>query len=418
MTSVIVFLHLAFYTILSLIGLKTPKRTYSIKEDKYSFLFVIPAHNEEKVIENCLKSLRNLDYKKSLYQAVVLADHCDDQTAEIVGQYSEYQLFENTYKKGEPRGKPHVIGKYLNKFKDFWEDYDYIVFLDADNLVSSNFLKEFNSQFLENTGYTVIQGYLDSKNINESIMSRGYASAYFITNRAIQYAKHLLGWNASIGGTGFAIATDYIKEHGWNPKSYTEDFEIQVELSINGKKSTWNHFGKVYDEKPNKIRASHVQRTRWSQGHWFIAISKTVPQLKSILQPQTIIQRLNRIETLIYSYSMLRAVWIFFLLCLAVIDFRWINEVPQFFSLLWFWMIFQLIGYLLMPIIYIYQEGKEYFSKMEKHVLIKEFSLLYFGYFYSSVLYNFAQVKGFFTWYFPQNNWKKTEHSSNSGIQN
>lgn len=417
--SIVVFIHLAFYTVLSVVGLKKPKRTYSIREDKHRFLFIIPAHNEEKVIGNCLESLRNLDYKKSLYQAVVLADHCKDKTAEVVRQYPEYQLFENTYKEGESRGKPHVIGRYLNKFKDYWECYDYIVFLDADNLVSPNFLKELNSQFLENPEYTVIQGYLDSKNIDESIMSRGYAAAYFITNRAIQYAKHLLKWNASIGGTGFAIDTDYIKEHGWNPRSYTEDFEIQVELSIKGKRSTWNHFGKVYDEKPNKMRASHVQRTRWSQGHWLIAISKTALQVRSLFQRQSIVQLMNRFETLVYSYSMMRAVWIFTFICLTIIDIRWMSEIPHFFSLFWFWLIFEIIGYIVMPVIFLRQEGKEYFSRLGKISRMREYILLYFGYFYSSILYYFAQVKGFFTWYFPQNNWKKTEHSStaNSIIQ-
>lgn len=412
-TSVIVFCHLSFYTLLSIVGLKTPKRTYEIHEDKHTFLFIIPAHNEEKVIKNCLESITRLDYDSSLVSAVVLADHCEDKTAEIAKQFPLFSVFENTYQGNENRGKPHVIGKYLRENQPIWERFDYIVFLDADNLVSTNYLQEINSQFIEQPEYTVIQGYLDSKNIGESFMSRGYAAAYYITNRAIQYSKHVLGWNASIGGTGFAIDTDYIKNQGWNPRSYTEDFEIQVELSVKGMKSTWNHFGKVYDEKPNTLKASHVQRTRWSQGHWFIAFSKTGKQLLSLLKFQGITQWGNRFETLVYSYSMLRSVWLLAVLILAIIDFRFISSLPYFFSLFWFWLIFELLNYLVIPFVYILQEGTDYFKEMGTGEKIKEFCLLWLGYFYSTAMYYFAQIKGFFTWFLPQNNWKKTEHTSN-----
>ncbi|MDN3185473.1 glycosyltransferase family 2 protein [Enterococcus faecalis] len=410
--SSVVFIHLAFYTFLGIFGLVKPKRTYTLKNDEKKFLFIIPAHNEEAVIGNCLDSLLAMDYKKELYDAVVLADHCSDNTAKIAKEYPTIKVFENFYKEGESRGKPHVIAKYIEQFKEEWLTYDYLVLLDADNVVLENFLTEMNSQFLEQEGYTVIQGYLDSKNVSESMMSRGYAAAYFITNRAIQYSKHRLGWNTAIGGTGFAISTDYIEKEGWNPRSYTEDFEIQVELSIKGLKSTWNHFAKVYDEKPNRLSVSHTQRTRWAQGHWFVGITKTPEQIKSLFKKQTLVERLSRIETLVYSYSMLRSVWLFILALLVVVDIRFAEIFPSFFSLFWFWVIFEVLNYLVLPNVYIYQEGKDYFKGFSSVKKVKEFILLWIGYFYSTAMYYFAQVKGFFTWFYPQNHWKKTTHSS------
>ncbi|ODJ56129.1 glycosyltransferase family 2 protein [Brochothrix thermosphacta] len=410
--SIVVFIHLGFYSILGLFGLKKVKRNYDIKAADKSFLIIVPAHNEENVIDNCLESIGQLNYDKNLYKVVTLADNCNDKTAGIVRKRDGVNLFENRSKRGELRGKPHVIGKYLRENKTYWQNFDYIVFLDADNLISENYLLEINSQFLAHTDLTVIQGYLDSKNINESFMSRGYAAAYFITNRAIQYAKHRLGWNTSIGGTGFAIDTNYIKENGWTPRSYTEDFEIQVELSIQGKKSTWNHFAKVYDEKPNDIKTSHVQRTRWSQGHWYIAISKTGQQLGSLFKSKSLIELISKCETLVYSYSMLRSVWLLGLVFLIVIDRRFIESFPYFFSLFWLWLFFEFINYILLPTVYIIQEGESYFEDLSVPQRIKEYLLLWIGYFYSTLLYYFAQIQGFFTWFLPQNHWKKTEHSS------
>ncbi|GMC02828.1 hypothetical protein K5E_21310 [Enterococcus thailandicus] len=411
-TSLIVFFHLAFYTLLALFGLKRPKKNYAIAADEKRFLFIIPAHNEEKVIANCLNSLEKMEYQNELYDTVVLADHCQDDTAQIVKNYPQVFLFENQYEDGESRGKPHVIGKYLKQFKEVWKNYDYIIFLDADNLVSINFLKEMNSQFIAFPEYTIIQGYLDTKNVSESIMSRGYAAAYFITNRAIQFAKHRVGWNTSVGGTGFALSTEYLKENGWTPRSYTEDFEIQVELSIQGKKSTWNHFAKVYDEKPNEFKASHVQRTRWSQGHWLIAFTKLSQQVAGLFKSKDVTSLLSRIETIVYSFSMLRAVWLFFLVVLILIDSRFIKDFPYFFSTMWFWLFFEICNYIIIPIVYILQEGRCYFNSYKGLNFIKEFALLWIGYFYSTTMYYFAQIQGFFTWFFPQNVWKKTEHSS------
>lgn len=409
--SIIVFIHLIFYTLLSYVGLKKPKRDYELVSDQKKFLFIIPAHNEEAVIGQCLASLRKLNYAKELYEVVVLVDHSDDNTEQEVAKFSEVYSFVNRYEEGESRGKPHVIGKYLATLKEQWQAVDYIVLLDADNLTSANFLTELNSQFLSNPEYVLIQGYLDSKNIGSSLMSRGYAAAYYMTNRSIQYAKHQMNWNASVGGTGFALATDYLEEYGWNPRSYTEDFEIQVELSIEGRQTGWNHFAKIYDEKPNTFKASHVQRTRWSQGHWLIAFSKTKDQIKSLFEKQSLERRLNRFETLVYSYSMLRAVWLFFLVILVIIDNRFMEDFPDFISFFYFWVFFEVSNYFLFPTVYIIQEGKAYLNNFKGLGKVKEFLLLWIGYFYSTSLYYVAQVQGFFSWFFPQTIWKKTAHS-------
>ncbi|WP_220709427.1 hypothetical protein [Brochothrix thermosphacta] len=48
--SIVVFIHLGFYSILGLFGLKKVKRNYDIKAADKSFLIIVPAHNEENVI--------------------------------------------------------------------------------------------------------------------------------------------------------------------------------------------------------------------------------------------------------------------------------------------------------------------------------------------------------------------------------
>ncbi|EOH55055.1 hypothetical protein UA3_02038 [Enterococcus faecium EnGen0263] len=409
---VLLFANLIFYTSLSLIALFKPKKDYDDVCPEKKFLFLIPAHNEENVIYETLANLTNQNYDKNLYDIVLLADNCTDNTSAIGKKFPQVECFENTSEPDEPRGKPHAIAKFFLTTTG-WKEYDYISFIDADNIVHPDYLKEMNSQVISKPYLTAVQGYLGSKNIATSVTASGYAAVYFITNRAVQYGKKLLGWNAAIGGTGFILSTNYIVEHGWNPRSYTEDFELQVELSNQGKRSTWNHFAKVYDEKPNSFSASHHQRTRWAQGHWFVGFTTTSKQIRAIFSSKNLVQFMNRLETLFYSYSMIRPIIYCLIIFFSLIDFRLFHYLPNLFSLAIYWLDIEFINFILIPLVYITQEGALYF-KQKKTIFSKVilYIRLIIGFIWNSLTYLLAQLYGFCTWYFPQNNWKKTVHNA------
>lgn len=66
--------------------------------------------------------------------------------------------------------------------------------------------------------------------------------------------------------------------------SLTEDFELQIESTCEGKRILWNHNVRIYDEKPTAFRASFRQRTRWAQGHWFVAFKNTGKLFRALFQ--------------------------------------------------------------------------------------------------------------------------------------
>ena len=49
-------------------------------DEHIRFGVLIPAHNEEAVIDQLLDSLRTVDYPKDRLQVVFVADHCTDTT--------------------------------------------------------------------------------------------------------------------------------------------------------------------------------------------------------------------------------------------------------------------------------------------------------------------------------------------------
>lgn len=407
---VLVFANLLFFTALSVFGLITPKRDYEIVAPKKKFLFLIPAHNEAAVIKETVEVLVHQDYDPNLFDIVVIADNCTDNTAEIVRSIGKAKVFENTSKPDEPRGKPHAIASFINN--ESWQEYDYIAFIDADNIVEPNYLTEMNSQSIAHPEFVVIQGYLGMKNVFTSITASGYSAVYFITNRAVQFANYVLGWNAAIGGTGFILDTKYLMERGWNPRSYTEDFELQVELSMNGLRSGWNQFAVVHDEKPNSFLASHHQRTRWAQGHWYVAFSTTFKQIKSLFKSKHFNELMSKIETLFYSYSMVRPVAYLIILALGIIDIRLLKYLPNLFSVITFWLTMEAFNFLIIPTVYFIEEGKDYFQLKNtwwKKILF--FIRLVYCFIYNSLTYMIAQIVGFFTWFKPQNKWNKTVHS-------
>lgn len=406
-------IQLILYTFLLLVGIKKPEKEYEMKEDKLSFLFLIPSCNEEYVIKDTLKNLKNLNYDKNLYDVITLVNNSTDNTFNV-SQSLGVKTLDIKFGDDEPKGKPYVLKKFFDN-NECWRNFDYIVILDADNIISPLYLKEMNSQILcekyKDEEIICVQGYLGIKNILSSLVSAGYSASYFCANRGFQLANHRLNKNPAIGGTGFALKTTYVIERGWNPKSYTEDFELQVELAMNSQKILWNHFAVVYDEKPTTVKASHKQRTRWCQGHWFVAISTTPKQIMGMIKAKTLHDFLNRFFTFVYSYSMIRVITIFFILCFSVTSYRIRDLIPTIWSMMPIWFVCGLVNYIIIPVYYISTEGKDAFvDKFTKFQKVKNFIKIYVGFFYASIIYIGAQVKGFFTCFKPQNNWVKTEH--------
>lgn len=135
---------------------------------------------------------------------------------------------------------------------------------DADNLVHKNFLKEMNKKMCK--GYKVVQGYLDSKNPEDTWITGSYSIAFWSCNRMFQLARYNLGLSSQLGGTGFCIDTDILKELGWGATCLTEDLEFSCKIILNGYKVGWAHDAIIYDEKPLTLAQSWRQRKRWMQG--------------------------------------------------------------------------------------------------------------------------------------------------------
>ncbi|NFS09672.1 glycosyltransferase [Clostridium botulinum] len=260
---IFVFVITLYYLILSLFGIYK-KRDNGAENctPRKKFALVVAAHNEEMVIGKIIESLEALDYPKNLYDIFIIADNCTDNTAKIAKTYDGVYVCERNVP--DKRGKGYALEWMFSKLFNMDKDYDAIAIFDADNLVSKNFLKEMNYKMLK--GYKVVQGYIDSKNPNDSWITGSYSIAFWTANRLFQLARANLGLSNQIGGTGFCMDSKTLKELGWGATCLTEDLEFTCKLVLNGHKVGWAHNARVYDEKPLTLKQSWNQRKRWMQG--------------------------------------------------------------------------------------------------------------------------------------------------------
>jgi cellulose synthase/poly-beta-1,6-N-acetylglucosamine synthase-like glycosyltransferase len=277
-----------FFTVyqasITLVGMLRRKRTLDrggIVGERYALL--VCAHNEEAVVGNIVDNLMKLDYPKSLYDVYVIADNCTDDTAKIAREHGAIVLERHDLTK---KGKGHGLSWALNQL---WlkeidgVEYDAVAIFDADNLVSPNFLRQVSVKLRE--GFEVVQVYLDTKNPSDTWVTKAYAFSYWASSRVFQLARENIGLSAQLGGTGMVMTTNILKKYGWNATSLTEDLEFTTLYILReGKRVAWVHDARIYDEKPLKIKASYIQRTRWMKGHFDCASRYFWPLIKAFIK--------------------------------------------------------------------------------------------------------------------------------------
>ncbi len=264
-TQALVTLFCFYYFVISLFGFFRRYEEYTLLPES-RFAVVVAAHNEEKVIGALVRNLQELDYPDELYDVYVVADNCADDTAKIAAAKGAQVIerFNNVEK-----GKGYALEYAFNKIFDSGIPYDAVVVIDADNLVSTNFLTIMNNRLLK--GEKIIQGYLDTKNAYDTWITKSIYIGYLLTNRFLQLSKYNIGLTCALGGTGMCLSVEVLKRYGWGMTSLTEDLEFQMKALMNDIKVTWAHDARIYDEKPLSLMQSWRQRRRWMQGHCNVA---------------------------------------------------------------------------------------------------------------------------------------------------
>lgn len=278
-TAVVVFvesgiaLFVGYLLFLTCVALLAPRRTELDHIGKiHTFSILIPAHNEEILLPDLLQSIAALDYPRTAYKVYVVADNCTDRTSEIAQQFgaSVYGRF-NT----EDIGKGFALEWLLARLEASEVLGDAIVILDADSIISKNFLRVMNARI--GSGERVIQAYYAVRNPEKSWSASLRAVALSALHYLRPLARSVLGASTGLKGNGMVFATDIIRRYQWS-SSLTEDIEYHMSLILDGYRVTFAADAVVWAEMPSSLAASQTQNVRWERGRQEM-LRKYVPQL-------------------------------------------------------------------------------------------------------------------------------------------
>lgn len=120
------------------------------------FSFIIPAHNEESNIEECINSVQNnmIDIMYENYEIIIIADGCTDKTEDIVISMKETNsklfLYRTEYKN-------------VSSVRNYGSEVasgDYYFFIDGDTIIKDNLFRNVILDVLEKYDRNVIIGTL------------------------------------------------------------------------------------------------------------------------------------------------------------------------------------------------------------------------------------------------------------------
>jgi cellulose synthase/poly-beta-1,6-N-acetylglucosamine synthase-like glycosyltransferase len=229
-----------------------------------TFLVVIPAHDEEPVIVNVVKSCLELDYSPSLFQVVVIADNCSDRTASLASRAGArvIERFDELKK-----SKGHAIDYLIGSLQTSGEidSTDALVIVDADSTVDSDLLSAFDREL--RSGHDWIQAYYTVSNPDESWRTRLLTYSFSLFNGVRPLGKARLGMSAAFTGNGMCFSVRGLKRVPWRSHGLVEDMEYSWAVRIAGEKIVFLPDVSVYGAMlASGGVAAAGQRRRWEFG--------------------------------------------------------------------------------------------------------------------------------------------------------
>lgn len=254
--------YILFFALVTILWKKTesPLSAYlegqirSMREPRqHTFLVLYPAYNEDRVIINSVHTFLGQYYPYKGFHVAVISDHMQPETNEQLAQLP-ITLLQPVFEKSS---KAKAMQYALQQIQG---EYDYVVILDADNVVESDFLARLND--VCNKGYNAIQCHRCAKNSNNNIAVLDGVSEE-INNTLFRKAHNRIGLSSALIGSGMCFRFKWFKENVYKLSTAGEDRELEALLLRQKIHIHYEPDIHVYDEKVSNKDNFQKQRLRW-----------------------------------------------------------------------------------------------------------------------------------------------------------
>ena len=219
----------------------------------FKFLVLYPAYNEDRVIVNSVRTFLGQYYPYESFHVCVISDHMQPETNQQLAELP-VTLLQPVFEKSS---KAKAMQYAMEHIK---EDYDYVVILDADNVVESDFLERLNAVCTQ--GYKAIQCHRCAKNSNNNIAVLDGVSEE-INNTIFRKAHNRIGLSSALIGSGMCFDYKWFRKNVFRLTTAGEDRELEALLLRQRIHIHYEPDIHVFDEKVSNKDNFQKQRLRW-----------------------------------------------------------------------------------------------------------------------------------------------------------
>ncbi len=254
-------LYALIYSIAGRFGSIKPSPAYSVEN---RFAVLIPTYKSDEVILATAKDAAMQKYPKDSYEIIVIADSLQTATIEQLRKIP-VRVIEVSFEQSTKAKSLNYAFEVLPE-----DDFDFALILDADNIMSRDFLARINGK-LNETGVKAIQGHRVAKNLNTNFAILDAVSEE-VNNHIYRRGHRVLGLSSGLIGSGMAFDYMMYKELLKTIDAVGGfDKESELKLLRNRVKIEYAEDALVFDEKVENSEVFGNQRRRWmsAQLHYF-----------------------------------------------------------------------------------------------------------------------------------------------------
>ena len=226
---------------------------------------LVPAHDEAVLVGRCITSLQEQSYPSDLYEIVVIADNCTDDTAARAAAAGATVLVRTA---PDARGKGPALRWAMDRMLERDPDLAALAVVDADSVADPGLLGALVARL--DQGAPVVQAEYLGRDEDRSIRSELRAAAFLLFHRVRFGGRAVLGLPCHLVGNGMLFSRAVLADHPWDAFTSAEDLEYSVDLRLAGVRPVYAGDARLAAPVVGRGRAAQVQRLRWEGGRFHV----------------------------------------------------------------------------------------------------------------------------------------------------
>jgi hyaluronan synthase len=228
---------------------------------------VIPAFNEEEVVEATIDACFALDYPKDKLEVVIIDDGSSDKTWDKIKECCEKYPTLVAIQFSHNRGKRAAMAEGIRRSSG-----EFLVFIDSDSCVEPDGLAHLMADFADPRVGAVV-GSADVLNKTKNWLTRMQQVRYYVAFRVVKGSESIFGAVTCASGCFSAYRTSAMMEvlDKWEnqrflgrPATYGDDRAL-TNYILRNHRVVYQANAKSHTHAPDKARQFLIQQLRWKK---------------------------------------------------------------------------------------------------------------------------------------------------------